>query len=136
MGLTMTLLAMFGVPPPDAGDGDADAAMDAFVMAVRTRNRKRLRAFLPASAKIQYLNTLERPFTRETVDCRRSRDLDDLLFGDDGFRDYVMMGGRRSWRRKHALTFVPPYATGDPIHVRWRREGERLVIEELAMPSG
>jgi hypothetical protein len=130
----MTLLAMLGVAP--ARDHQADAAMAALVAAVRDRDRRRLRSFFCLAGPVHYLNTLEKPYRRWAIDCRDGGDLDDLLFGDDGFRDYVMMGGRRAWRPKGPLTYVPPYATGDDIHVRWRRDGKRLVVEEIAMPSG
>jgi len=135
VGVTLTLLAMLGVPPP-ACDRDADQAMAALVAAVRNRDRRRLRALFCLSGQVHYLDTLERPHRRAVIDCRNSEDLDDLLFGDDGFRDYVMMAGRRAWRAKGPLLYVPPYATGDDIHVRWRRRGRALVVEELAMPSG
>jgi len=135
VGVTLTLLAMLGVRAP-ARDPQADAAMSALVAAVRNRDRRRLRAFFCLDGPVYYLNTLERPHQRSRIDCRQPSDLDDLLFGDDGFRDYVMMGGRRAWRGKGSLLYVPPYPTGDDIHVRWRREGQRLVVEEIAMPSG
>jgi hypothetical protein len=135
MGVTLTLLAMLGVSRPPARDPEADAAMSALVTAVRNRDRRRLRAFFCVT-RVFYLDTLERPHRRALIDCQHGADLDDLLFGDDGFRDYVMMDGRRSWRAKAPLLYVPPYATGDDIHVRWRREGGRLVVEEIAMPSG
>ena len=138
MGVTLTLLAMLGVKPglAAAGDREADAAMSALVTAVRKRDRRRLHALFCQGGQVHYLDTLERPHRRSAIDCRNAEDLDDLLFGDDGFRDYVMMGGRRAWRAKSPLLYVPPYATGDDIHVRWRRQGRTLVIEELAMPSG
>ena len=138
MGVTLTLLAMLGVPARalPAGDREADAAMAALVTAVRKRDRRRLHALFCQAGQVYYLDTLERPHRRSVIDCRNAEDLDDLLFGDDGFRDYVMMGGRRAWRAKSPLLYVPPYATGDDLHVRWRRHGRALVIEELAMPSG
>ena len=136
MGVTLTLLAMLGVQPAPLRDREADAAMAALVAAVRGRDRRRLRDLFCLEGRVHYLDTLERPYRRSAIDCRNSGDLDDLLFGDDGFRDYVMMGGRRSWRARAPLLYVPPYATGDEIHVRWRRQAGRLVIEEIAMPSG
>jgi hypothetical protein len=136
MGVTLTLLTMLGVPSPQTSGGDADACMDAFLTAVRRRERRRLAVCFGATGRVQHLDTGERPYQRATIDCRRTRDLEELLFGDDGFRDYVMMGGRRPWHRKNNLIYVPPYPTGDPVHVRWRHENDRLVIEELAMPSG
>jgi hypothetical protein len=136
VGVTMTLLAMLGVTPLEVRLPEADAAMAAFVAAVRTRDRRKVAALVCAGGRLHHLNTLERPYQRAVVDCRRAEDLDELIFGDDGFRDYVMMAGRRTWRRRSGLVYVPPYSTGDEIHVRWRREGERLVIDELAMPSG
>jgi hypothetical protein len=136
VGVTLTLLAMLGVAPAEVGAPDADAAMSAYVAAMRARDRRRAAALLCRDGRVHYLNTLERPYRRASIDCRRAEDLDELLFGDDGFRDYVMMAGRRAWRRRGGYLYVPPYATGDEIHVRWRREGDRLFIEELAMPSG
>lgn len=133
MGVTMTLLAMFGLPAGPARGQAADAAMEAFVLAMKQRDRGKVAAFFPA--RLHVVNTLERPYQRAVVDCRRADDLDDLLFGDDGLRDHVIMAGRRPWRRRGAATFVPPYAGGLRVHVRWRREGARMVIHEIALPS-
>src|SRR5687768_16885393 len=108
---------MFGVVPPEVNQ--ADRAMEELLAALRQRDRRKVASFLCAGGTLQVLNTLERPYRRSSVACDRADDLDDLLFGDDGFRDYVVMAGRRPWRRKGALTYAPPYATGDPIHVRW-----------------
>jgi hypothetical protein len=124
------------VAPAEVDYPDADAAMAAFVAAVRRRDRRQVHALLCRGGRVHYLNTLERPYRRSAIDCGSAADLDDLIFGDDGFRDYVMMGGRRAWPRKSPLLYVPPYGTADPIHIRWRRHGEQLVIEEIAMPSG
>jgi hypothetical protein len=135
MGVTLTLLTMLGVAPAELHDPGADAAMAAFVEAVRTRARKKLPAFLCTSGRLRVLNTLEKPYRRSTMRCDRLVDLDDLLFGDDGFRDYVMMDGRKAWRPQGDQSYAPPYRIGDPIYVRWRREGERWVIDEIAMPS-
>jgi hypothetical protein len=131
----MTLLAMFGVAPPGAPRAaEADMAMEAFVAALRARDRLQVATFLGEGGRLEVLNTLERPYRRWVIDGRRASELDDLLFGDDGLRDYVVMAGRRAWRRKRGLTYVPPYATGDPIQVRWRRERGRLVVDRIALP--
>jgi len=136
VGVTLTLLAMLGVAPSDVDYPDADAAMAEFLAAVRRRDRRRVHAILCRGGRVNHLDTLERPFRRSAIDCRNGSDAADLIFGDDGFRDHVLMGGRQAWRRKGPLLYVPPYSTDQPIHVRWRRAGERLVIEEIAMPSG
>jgi hypothetical protein len=136
VGVTLTLLAMLGVSPAEVDYPDADAAMAAFVAAVRRRDRRQVHALLCRGGRVRHLDTLERPYRRSIVDCGNGGDVEDLIFGDDGFRDFVLLGGRRPWQRKASLLYVPPYATGEPIHVRWRRRGEQLVIEEIAMPSG
>jgi hypothetical protein len=136
VGVTLTLLAMLGVSPADLHDPGADAAMAAFVEAVRARARKRIPAFLCTTGRLRVLDTLEKPYRRATIRCDRLAELDDLLFGDDGLRDYVLMDGRKPWRPRGDHSYAPPYAIGDPIYVRWRREGERWVIDEIAMPSG
>jgi hypothetical protein len=136
VGVTLTLLAMLGVAPSEVDYPDAEAAMAEFLAAVRRRDRRKVQAILCRGGRVDLLNTLERPFRRSVIDCGNGSDVADLVFGDDGFRDFVLLGGRRAWRRKSPLLYVPPYATVQPIHVRWRRAGERLVIEEIAMPSG
>jgi hypothetical protein len=130
--VTLTLLAMFGVPAPIARSA-AEAAMESFVAAVKERDRRKVASFF--AGQVTFLNTLERPYQRATIDCRRAGELEDLLFGDDGLRDYVVLSGRRPWRRKGAATFLPPYRTGLRIHVRWRRESDRLLVQEIAFPS-
>jgi len=136
VGVTLTLMTMLGVAPSGVDERDADAAMAEFLAAVRRRDRRKVHAILCQGGRVDHLDTLERPFRRSAIDCRHGSDGADLIFGDDGFRDHVMMDGRRPWRRKSPLLYVPPYSTAQPIHVRWRRAGERLVIEEIAMPSG
>jgi hypothetical protein len=134
--VTLTLLAMLGVAPSEIDYPDADAAMAELLAAVRRRDRRKVLAIFCRGGRVDLLDTIERPFRRSILDCRNGSDVADLIFGEDGFRDLVMMGGRRAWRRKSPLLYVPPYATVQPVHVRWRRAGERLVIEEIAMPSG
>ena len=123
-----------------AGD-DAATTMAAFVTAVRARDRPQLAGFFPTTGKLVVVNTLEKPFERAAIaadrlarQLRPGGDLDDLLFGDDGFRDYVTRDHRQRWRPR-GTTFVPPYATGPPVWLKWRREGERWVIDEIALPS-
>jgi hypothetical protein len=135
VSVTLTLLTMLGVPPAALHDPGADAAMVAFVEAVRARARQRLPVFLCSSGRLRILNTLEKPYRRVSLRCHRLGDLDEVLFGDDGFRDYVMMDGRRPWRPQGDQSYAPPYRIGDPIYVRWRRAADRWVIDEIAMPS-
>jgi hypothetical protein len=135
-GVTLTLLAMLGVAPAELDYPDADEAMARFVAAVRRCDRRRVHALLSRSGRVHHLDTLARPFRRSALEGSDVSGLDGLIFGDDGFRDCVMMGGRRAWPRKSPLLYVPPYATSHPIHVRWRRRREQLVIEEIALPSG
>lgn len=62
-----------------------------------------------------------------------------ILFGgegDDNFRDYVAQTRGAAWQSKGPATFVPPADYSLPVFVRWKKEGKRFVVEEIAFPAG
>jgi hypothetical protein len=53
---------------------------------------------------------------------------------DDNLRDQIEQTGRRAWRAQSPTTFVPPDDTVN-VFVKWRREGNRYVVEEIGFPG-
>lgn len=123
-------------------------AMARLVAAMQAQDLPALAALLPSAASLTVSSTVDAKHRRATLYTPASlrRDLDarqgfhELLFGfqgDDSLRDVFLGTDFRAWVSAGPDRFRPPgaaYADGRTF-VRWRREGTRWVIAEIASPD-
>jgi hypothetical protein len=61
--------------------------------------------------------------------------LDFFFDGDDPFVQFVRRTKGKPWTKKEANTFVPPGGWNPTVYVRWRVEGDRFVVDQIASPG-
>jgi hypothetical protein len=123
-----------------------DQAMAQFVRALQERNVESLLQCFSRKKSFFLTGTSSTPhdksrfsYAQLETGMKPGGDFVGILFGgegDDNFRDYVKETGGRAWRSKPAGIFVPPIDHNLTVFVRWRREGNRWVVEEIAFPAG
>ncbi|MDB4986192.1 MAG: hypothetical protein JWN04_1370 [Myxococcaceae bacterium] len=124
----------------------SDEAMRFFLAAMHTKNAESLLLCFSRKHPFYLTGTSSTPFGRASFKytelergLRPGGDFVDVVFGadgDDSFRDYVEQAPSVEWKRRDAVTFVPPESGKTPVFVRWRQEGKRYFVEEIAFPSG
>lgn len=130
----------------DKEEGSLNAAMGRFLAALRNRDVEEFLSLFSRKKAWHYIGTLTRPVQVERVtysqlerDLRRKSGWYEALIDagpDDCFRNHVVASEGRPWVLKGKMTFVPPDAGNDmSVFVRWRKEGERWVVDAIAEPS-
>jgi hypothetical protein len=81
-------------------------------------------------------NGLVVPFAKLRGGLAPEGDFRDVIFGDDGddsLRAEMITNGTK-WRQRARHTFVPPESSTATVRVRWRKESDRFVVDEIAFP--
>jgi hypothetical protein len=129
---------------PDAFSTPA-GAMAALVRAIHDRNVPRVLACF-SRTKPWYVTTTggkkalrsRYTFAQLETGLKDGGDFRGVLLGDDpddNLRDQIEETGRRPWRARGPATFVPPDDDTVNVFVKWRTEGNRYVVEEIAFPG-
>lgn len=123
-----------------------DQAMDQFVRALADRDGdallqcfSRKKGFLLTGTSDTPHDSMRFSYVQLEKGLKPGGDFVGILFGgegDDNFRDYVEQTAGRAWRTKRPGVFIPPIEYSLPVFVRWRKEGKRYVVEEIAFPAG
>jgi hypothetical protein len=128
-------------------DATADKAMGEFVMALRKREITKLLSFFSRTGTWSVLATGDAvppgngPHKMQYRDIVRNGHptpefLDFFFDGDDPFVMFVEKTRGKPWVRKNGNTFIPPGGGWKPaVHVRWRLEGGRFVVDQIASPG-
>jgi hypothetical protein len=128
-------------------DATADKAMGEFVMALKKREVTKLLSFFPRTGTWSVLATGEAVPPGNGLHRMQYRDivrnghptaefLDFFFDGDDPFVMFVEKTRGKRWARKDGNTFIPPGGGWKPaVHVRWRLEGGRFVVDQIASPG-
>lgn len=128
-------------------DAALAGAMQKFVIALRDKDIEGFADLFPRQSRWTYIGTITDPVQTSEYshgallnDLRQQTGLYESLYdadGDDTFRDYVMMTDGKPWIRSGENRFSPPglpdMATS--VFVRWRREGQRWVVDAIAEPA-
>ena len=143
LGSVRGALAAAAVPADSA-----EAAMARLVAAMQARDLQALAALLPTASTLVVTSTIDAPRLRSTLHTPASlrRDLEarsgfhELLFGfqgDDSLRDVFELTGFRRWVALGPDRFRPtgPARADGRTFVRWRREGARWVLAQIATPD-
>jgi len=120
--------------------------MDAFLDAIREKDRQKLLAFFSTTQPFRYVGTITNPpqvteitFSQLQQDLERQAGWYDSLLGvegEDSFRDWTTGDDGRRWTAAAGNRYVRWQADGkDSVYVEWRREGDRWVISAIAEPS-
>jgi hypothetical protein len=123
-----------------------DQAMAEFVRALHAQDAEsflqcfsRKKGFLLTGTSDKPHDSMRFGYAKLEQGLKPGGDFVGILFGgegDDNFRDYVEQSGAAAWRSKQPTVFVPPIEPSLPVFVRWRKEGGRFVVEEIAFPAG
>jgi hypothetical protein len=124
----------------------ADLAMAEFVRALHAKDAAAFlqcfshkKGFLLTGTSDKPHDSMRFSYPKLEQGLKPGGDFVGILFGgegDDNFRDYVEQSGGAAWRSKQPNVFVPPIEPSLPVFVRWRKEGKRFVVEEIAFPAG
>jgi hypothetical protein len=120
--------------------------MDAFLDAIRQKDRQKLLTFFSTTRPFRYVGTITEPplvaevsFEQLRQDLERQGGWYDSLLGVDGedsFRDWTTGDDSRGWNAAAGNRYVRMQADGkDSVYVEWQREGRRWVISAIAEPS-
>jgi hypothetical protein len=127
-------------------DANVDKAMADFVTALKRREIAKLLSYFPREGTWSVLATGEAVPAGNAPHKMKYRDivrkghpspefLDFFFDGDDPFVQFVQRTKGKPWTKREANTFIPPGGWKPTVYVRWRVEGDRFVVDQIASPG-
>jgi hypothetical protein len=143
--LFIVLLLTLALPPQEtsAKDGGAEAAMKAFTEAMVNKDSNAVLSFIPQQSTfklIPYVIGSKTPEKVNTIsynklksDFANKKGLYIFFFEKpNGWTYNVEFRRGENWKKKAATIFTAPDSSDGHTYIKWKQEGDKWVIDELA----